>query len=184
MTCIVGMVEDGTMYLAGDSCGSNGHNVRIYSNPKVFKKDRFIMGYTSSFRMGQVLEHVFIPPQYNDSYSCVYEYMVQSFIPALINCFDASGFCKNTSGVKSGGCFIVGFRGELFTIEDDFQVACYSDSYGTSYHAIGSGAETALGALYALRDVKCKPSDRLKCALDITSELIASVEGPFTVIER
>ena len=52
MTCIVGLVENGKVYIGGDSAGVAGLDVRMRSDEKVFTKGNMIFGYTSSFRMG------------------------------------------------------------------------------------------------------------------------------------
>jgi hypothetical protein len=55
MTCIVGIVENGKVYMGGDAAGVNGYSVRVRKDPKLFKVGEFLFGYTSSFRMGQLL---------------------------------------------------------------------------------------------------------------------------------
>ena len=62
MTCITGMVRNGHVYMAGDLMGSNGFTGRVYPDSKVFTNGDFIVGYTSSFRMGQILEWNWHPP--------------------------------------------------------------------------------------------------------------------------
>ena len=62
MTCITGMVRDSHVYMAGDLMGSNGFTGRVYPDSKVFTNGDFIIGYTSSFRMGQILEWNWEPP--------------------------------------------------------------------------------------------------------------------------
>ena len=55
MTCIAGLVHDETVYLAGDSAGTSGWNLTVRADPKVFANDSYVMGFTTSFRMGQLL---------------------------------------------------------------------------------------------------------------------------------
>jgi hypothetical protein len=60
MTCIAGISdkETGITYLGGDSLGSNGYSGAINKQHKVFHlqdTNEAIIGYTSSFRMGQLL---------------------------------------------------------------------------------------------------------------------------------
>ena len=60
MTCIVGFTENDITWIGGDSFGSNGYSGQVYKNKKVFKmKDNknIIAGYTTSFRMGQILQY-------------------------------------------------------------------------------------------------------------------------------
>src|SRR3546814_10742010 len=76
MTCIVGLVDDGKVYLGGDSAGVAGWSLTVRKDPKVFRVGDCIIGFTSSFRMGPLLAHSFQPPKWHDDYD-VYEYMVR-----------------------------------------------------------------------------------------------------------
>ena len=59
MTCIAGLVHDGAVYLAGDSAGCSGWDLTVRADPKVFVSGSYVMGFTTSFRMGQLLRSVF-----------------------------------------------------------------------------------------------------------------------------
>ena len=62
MTCIVAEVVDGVVHMAGDKAGINGDCKSMVVRPKVFINGDFIIGYTTSFRMGQLLEFTWNPP--------------------------------------------------------------------------------------------------------------------------
>jgi len=57
MTCIVGLIdkESKKIYMGGDSAGVANYSLSVRKDPKVFKRYGFIFGFTSSFRMGQLL---------------------------------------------------------------------------------------------------------------------------------
>src|SRR3546814_9779502 len=74
-----------------------------------------------SFRMGQLLAHSFQPPKWHDDYD-VYEYMVRDFVEAVRNCLKSGGFATREKEAEAGGTFLVGFKGRLFEIADDYQV--------------------------------------------------------------
>lgn len=65
MTCIVGLVDKGSIYMGGDSAGVAGLSVTTRADEKVFLNGPFIMGFTTSFRMGQILRYKFVPPDQN-----------------------------------------------------------------------------------------------------------------------
>lgn len=143
MTCIVGLVDNGIVYIGGDSCGSDGRTSTIRAEEKVFRNGEFLFGFTSSFRMGGILRYSFKPPE------CktwdVWRYMNTTFIDAVREAFKSGGYLQTESGRESGGDFLVGFRGQLFVIESDFQIgvpAC-------SYEAVGCGRSHALGSLFS-----------------------------------
>ena len=63
MTAIVGIAEKGSVYIGGDSAGVAGLSISTRTDVKVFKNGPFVLGFTSSFRMGQILQYKFDPPK-------------------------------------------------------------------------------------------------------------------------
>ena len=51
MTCIVGLVENGVVYIGGDSSGVGGWNLMLRKDRKVFRVGEALLGFTSSFRL-------------------------------------------------------------------------------------------------------------------------------------
>ena len=181
MTCIVGIVTpERKVVLGGDSAGSNGFGIHTRRDPKVFKNGEFVIGYTTSFRMGQLLRFSFAQPDVKEGID-PYEYMVKAVVPAIMRVFKDGGFeRKQTSGQLEGGDFLIGWRGGLYRIEEDFQVAVE----GHDFAAVGSGMYVAEGALYATREHPgITPMERLRIALEAAVEFNAGVRGPFTYVE-
>jgi 20S proteasome alpha/beta subunit len=177
MTCIVGFTKDGIVYMGADSCGSNGHNYDITPRRKMFTvNDRFLIGCTSSYRMIDVLEHCFSPPELTESYDPD-RYMRKHFIKELRSCFKENGILgKEDDGWESGGNFLVGFDGNLFEVQPDFSVLNSPES-GT---AVGSGEEAAKAVLFHLHHNGNKAAKtRLTAALSAAEGTITSVKGPF-----
>jgi ATP-dependent protease HslVU (ClpYQ) peptidase subunit len=174
MTCIVGVAKDGKVYLGGDSAGVSGLDITIRKDKKVFTNGEFVMGFTSSFRMGQILQYEFKPPEVTKD--DMMEFMVCDFVPAIRQCFKEHGYSKIESNREVGGTFLVGVRGRLFAIQGDFQVA--ESVYG--YQAVGCGEAYALGSLHATTEVK--PDDRLKVALLAAEEFSGGVRQPFNFV--
>jgi ATP-dependent protease HslVU (ClpYQ) peptidase subunit len=175
MTCIVGLVEKGTVYLAGDSAGVAGLSITIRADEKVFSNGPFIFGFTSSFRMGQLLRYKFSPPKqtvHQDDMT----YMVTDFIDAVRSCFAHNGF--GDKDATSGGTFLVGYNGKLYTIQSDYQVGLTTDTFD----AVGCGADLALGSLHSTSTKK--PEERLKMALEAASHFNAGVAAPFIFLKQ
>lgn len=172
MTCIVGVVERDDVFIGGDSAGAAGHYAITTRAPKVFRNGPFVMGYTSSFRMGQLLQYAFVPPDHEFEMTTM-EYMVTSFIPELRTCLSDGGFAKKDNNVETGGTFLVGYKGRLFEIESDFQV----QETLCGYSACGCGREVALGSLHATRDLPV--ARRIKTALEAAQQFGAYVRPPF-----
>ena len=174
MTCVVGLVQKGTVYIGVDAAAVSGWTRRETRLPKVFRRGPFLIGYTTSFRMGQLLEHHLVVPQQNGEESEM-EFMVKRFVEAVRPLLKEKGFTKIESNTEHGGQFLVGYRGHLYTVDSDFQVGEMADRFD----AIGSGAEFALGALKALE--RLPPVARVKHALRIACHFNMGVCAPFVV---
>jgi ATP-dependent protease HslVU (ClpYQ) peptidase subunit len=175
MTCIVGLVHDGKVYMGGDSAGVAGYDLTVRADEKVFTNGEFIMGFTSSFRMGQLLRYKFKPPYHMPGVPTD-EYMVTSFVDEVRKCLREGGYARNNNGEESGGTFLVGYKGELFVIHDDYQVAKVVDGFA----AVGCGYQVARGALFATSP-GLLPEDRVKKALEAAERFSAGVRGPFVI---
>lgn len=175
MTCIVGLIDGKTIWMGGDSAGVSGHNTTIRLDKKIFVKNNMIFGYTSSFRMGQLLRFSLSIPQRRIGQD-TYEYMCTEFINSVRSCFEHGGFSKKVSGEESGGTFLVGYDGRLFNIEDDFQVGENSCNYGS----VGCGWSYSLGSLYSTES-SIDPEFRVRKALECAEFFSGGVKGPFTI---
>lgn len=183
MTCIVGIEQDGVVYIGGDSAGVESVSLSICAraDEKVFitDDDTFIMGFSGSFRIGQLLRYVFVPsdkPSKKDDMA----YMVVDFIDALRAMQRDKGYLKRKNEVEEhDGPFLVGYNGALYSAEADFQVGRTLNGYA----AVGSGAEIALGAMHATKSLRMKPEDRIKLALEASAEFCAAARAPFHILK-
>lgn len=177
MTCIVGLIDKGSVYIGGDSAGVAGLSISIRSDEKVFANGPFIMGFTSSFRMGQLLRYKFNPPKQLVNQDDM-TYMVTDFVDSTRKCFAENGFGKIPDrDHNDGGTFLVGYNGNLYTIDRDFQVGTHSQGFDS----VGCGSDIALGALYATRGKK--PTERVTMALEAASTFSAGVAPPFKILK-
>ena len=179
MTCIVGIVDRDGVYIGGDSSGVSTESLalQIRADEKVFRNKDFIFGFTTSFRMGQILRYDFVPPIHPPEKS-TYHYMVSNFIKGVRNSLRVGGFLCKENLVEKGGTFIVGYRKSLFIIESDFQVAQVVDNFT----AVGCGADYAKGVLWELRDSKTRPKEKIRRALKAAEHFSAGVRRPFKII--
>lgn len=176
MTCIVGIkTERGAVVIGGDSAGVGGMSLSVRSDKKVFKNGKFVFGFTSSFRMGQILQYSFKPPERRHG-DDIMKFMVIDFIDALREAFKAGGIAKTDSGVESCGSFLVGYAGRLFTIDSDYQIG----EAAIGYDAVGCGADVALGSMYSTESLA--PQDRVLSALRAAERHSAGVRGPFNIV--
>jgi ATP-dependent protease HslVU (ClpYQ) peptidase subunit len=179
MTCIVGIVHKQTVYIGGDSAGvDSSFNKVLRADRKVFVNGPFIMGFTSSFRMGQLLQYGLKPPVKPKLMDDM-KFMVTRFMDGVRDCFKNHGFGYITEGEDNeGGDFLVGFNGKLYQVEGNFQVG----EALWPYASVGCGANYALGALYATDGME--PDARIRRALEAASVFSAGVAPPFYVLKQ
>lgn len=174
MTCVVGLVRSGKVYIGVDSAAVSGWTRRPSLVKKVFRRGPFLIGYTTSFRMGQLLEHhLEVPPQ-RDGQSDM-SYMVKDLIEHARLLLKEKGFSKVEANTETGGQFLVGYRSNLYSIDSDFQVGQVADGFD----AIGSGSDFALGAMRALGTTP--PTRRLRRALEVAAHFNMGVCPPFYI---
>lgn len=175
MTCIAGLVYNGKVYIGADSAGVSGFDLAIRADEKAFKIGPFVFGFTSSFRMGQLLRFSFKPPKRPGGISD-YEFMCTKFINAVRKCLKNGGYSEVKNNQEKGGQFLVGYRGVLYMVGSDFQVGKSLDGFD----AVGCGEAYAKTSLYVsrVRD----PQQRLLNALGCSEHFSAGVRGPFIVV--
>ena len=175
MTCIAGFVEQGVVWMGADSAGvRSDYGSTVRADGKLFRKGPMLMGFTSSFRMGQLLRHALTVPDH-DPRVPVDRYLTTTFIDAVRQCLTDNGWARKKDGVEEGGCFLVGYRGRLFVVESDYQVGESVDGIA----AAGCGYQIARGALYAS---PMRGRARLLTALKAAEVYSAGVRRPFHIL--
>ena len=185
MTCIVGLIENGVVYVGGDSAACDDSSLQIIKESKVFKRRDFIFGISGNPRMYDILKYNFEIPDRIESFD-VLDYMYIDFIPELKKCLSENGILiKQDEVVSSDSWIMVGYGGRLFVIESHFHV---SESI-LNYNALGSGMDAALGCLYGLENLmrgewilNLNPEDKVLLALKASEQFNCNVRGPFTII--
>jgi ATP-dependent protease HslVU (ClpYQ) peptidase subunit len=177
MTAIVGLVHRKTVYIGGDSAGASGWSLTVRADSKVFHNGDYLFGFTTSFRMGQLIRYALEPPRPTGETD---RFMATAFIDAVRECLKAGGWAKKDSEREEGGTFLVGVRGRLFTVYEDYQVAEAADGYA----AVGCGDELALGALFATAGTRMPPERRVEVALSAAERFSAGVRGPFVCLSQ
>ena len=177
MTCIIGLVEKGKIYLGGDSCASSGSDYSIRKNKKVFKNGNMIFGFTDSFRLGQNLQYSFKLPKQPKTTNDL-EFLCSTFINSLVKTFTTYGYIKNPGTKPEGGIFIIGYKGNLYKVWQDFQIEQIYDNF----LACGCGESYALGAMQILNSLKLPPQEKVEKALQVAVDFDSAVKGPFNIV--
>jgi hypothetical protein len=175
MTCIVAIKDGkGGVLMGADSVASSGWISRPRVDPKIYRVGQFLFGFTTSYRMGQLLGHSFEEPE-RLPHVPVDRFMATSFIDAVRTCLKNGGFARKEAETEKGGVFLVAYQGRIFRVDDDYQVA---ESL-LDFDACGAGEEVALGSLYSTQGYAKEISVRISIALSAAEQFCSSVRSPF-----
>jgi ATP-dependent protease HslVU (ClpYQ) peptidase subunit len=139
MTCIIGMKIGSHVEMHADGCGYSGAKRMSRTDKKIYRNGKYLIGFTSSYRMGQLLAFASLPDAKN------FQEMVTVFVPYVRTLLASGAYTSVSNSREEGGEFLVAFEDQLFCIHSDFQV-----SEIPIYHAIGSGGDTANAAIAGL----------------------------------
>lgn len=178
MTCVVGIEHEGKVYMGADSIGVAGWERSIMGFTKVFKVGEFLIGCAGSIRMLQLLQYTLeVRPQHETEDDM--RYIVTGLADASRKLFKDHGWSNIENNKESGANFLVGYRGRLYAIEDEFNVVRFEQPF----YAIGVGKVYALAAILTLRSERddVTPEHQINCALKVASELSIGVHPPFHI---
>lgn len=181
MTAIAGIAQGDKVWIGGDSSGSDGYVLSPRADAKVFRNGPLLFGFTSSFRMGQLLHYAFTPPDH-DPRQEPHRWLVTVFVDAVRKCLKDAGWAKKTDDHEEGGTFLLGYRGRIYKVCDDYQVESPADGPVSRVQlaACGCGEQFVLGALF-VQDPNQPPTDRIIQALTAAERYSAHVRRPFVV---
>lgn len=185
MTCVVGLIKSGKVYMGSDSAAvdEKGGHIFAQKSPKVFTVGQFGIAFVDSFRMGQILQYEWVPPRFTGSPKALDKFMRTKFIDSVKDAFKGGGygnFGPNVEDGDQGGIFLVAVRGtgRLFYVDDDFQVG----ENIIPYYAEGIGMDFALGSLHSTQNMR-DPYKRMELALAAASQFSVGVCPPYHYIE-
>ena len=181
MTCIVGIVKDGEVWMGGDGAMFIRDDLAIeISAKKVAIIDgRFLMGMSGTTRPWQIMRAMTYP-EHPDGVSDE-EYMTLSVISAITeelrknnllghddeNHCDCAGHCEG----------LIGYRARLYTLDSGFNLDEYRQGVA------GSGVGVGLGALTATELLGIEsPERRIRIVLQAAARHLGSVGEPFTIL--
>lgn len=160
MTCVVGIVaRDGTVVLAADSLGTDWHvqgrvSSKVYevavSQPRAGCVERAAIGFTTSYRFGQIAAHAWLPRLLDDGVrpGMSESWLARVGVEKLRAALREHGWLRRKDEREESGTLMLGLAGQLWTIGDDFSVAERSAAAWPAFWAIGIGREYALGCLH------------------------------------
>lgn len=191
MTTIVGVQGDGFCIATADSriSETEGDGFLISqivglkeSNSKLGINGKYILGAAGDLRAINILHHAFSPPTPAPSLKGkkLDHFVTVKFIPALRECFEHHGYALPDNDGKShiaehSSTVFIAINGCIYIVGGDY--SWISDSNGL--FAIGTGAQYALGAMYASMP-KGKLSINLAKKIALKGVSIAAKFDPYT----
>jgi len=143
---------------------------------KIFRIGGLLIGYTTSWRMGQILEHHLDVEDHEEGLTNM-AYLVRYFIPAVRKCLQEQGYTKIENNQEEAGSFLVGYLGHIYHVFNNFQVLEMTGGFD----ACGYGEDFALGAMYTLKHSQFLPRERILMCLEAAAHFSGYIQPPFHV---
>lgn len=173
MTVIVGIANEGKVYIGGDRGASDMSSIVSLNTPKVYIRDEWIFGYAGSMGIGQIMQIINIPilGEDDDPFLVLRMDMVDVFKSMM----DHNGISINEDNDTD---ILIGCRGRLFEFSPaDWSIAEVQET------AIGSGGNFALGALYTNSlYIDITPIERIEQALNAAITYSPTCQSPIDIL--
>lgn len=159
MTCIVGLVQKGQVWLASDGQESWGWQKRDCGS-KIVEVEDLAIAFTGYSAVGHAVENRLTLPDVPEDESKHDKWLYVQVPDAIRRCLKEAGVLGDSDGrIDAGAAAIIGWRGRLCTM-DDF-LSCRAEV--RPYCSLGSGAMVALGSMYSTEGKA--PKARLETAV-------------------
>ncbi len=183
MSCVVGVVNKGKVWMGADSAASDGEDMVSLTNHKVFFCGPLLIGCVGSIRMTQIIQYrLVVPPlpgsDANKDTLDLTRYMATSFVDAVQKAFRDNDFSMIHDDHSSEGVSLVGYQGHLFRMEGDLQIVERAEGF----ESIGCGSPYALGSLF--ETTQDQPFERVRSALEASHHFSAHVRPPYQILNE
>ena len=180
MTLVVAISDGQRLVFAADSAASNLKTGEIYNldNEKIFSCGPWLIGHTTSYRLGQILRYRVPWPTPPADLADLEGFIVSEVVEPVRKALRGAGASKRVQGAENGGSFLVGFAGRIFAIADDYSVVHFPHPFA----AIGHGRFVAYGALHALQTANLSLEEKCQAALEAAETYDNTVRRPFVYL--
>ena len=155
MTCIVAIAEDNTIHMAGDRMAAGNGDKMMYNRSKVFINGDFVIGYTDSFRLGQLMEFTWNQPDFTAGQSD-FGYMCTAVVDSI-----KKMLADYDVVFGAGENLLIGYGGKLYTIQGDYSVFEHEH-----FAAVGCGYVAAKASLYTSARIQSYSYDNMMATGD------------------
>jgi ATP-dependent protease HslVU (ClpYQ) peptidase subunit len=169
MSTVVGLIQDGNVYIGTDSRASTEDGeIKPIVVKKMFKNKGYTIAFVGSVRAGQILyPRYFSPPD-----------DIWEFPDAIRHLAEEKGTLSIGDRQESLiGCnYLFVKDGKLYEMMMDFQMLEIED-----FSVLGSGSYYANGSLYTTRNMTIHPKERVRLALEAAAKFSAGTGPPFHI---
>ena len=177
MTCIIGYVHEGKVWMGGDSLITNGSVQKVLTQRKVFKRGDMLIGVSGPARLIQLVRHELGFQSVSDTSKLeTYESVLARFVEPLRELLKERGFLDSEDGKDTtNSSILIGVHGRLFYLDSWLALVEHEDRF----QAIGGANEVAIGAFAALDQMQ--PRERILRALEIAGAYWWGAGPPYYV---
>jgi ATP-dependent protease HslVU (ClpYQ) peptidase subunit len=182
MTCLVGIIQDGKIYIGTDGYATTEDCERkSIICRKLFVSDKYVVAFAGHIRTGQLL----YPESGFEFPKDVYQ--IPNHIYLWLREFEAIGKDELSMAIIQSN-FLIATKDKLYEILIDMSVSEIDPECG--YTSIGSGTSHAAGSLYttALHNKYANteadiipPVGRIEIALNAAAEFVKNVGPPYQI---
>lgn len=137
MTCIVGLIHEGTTWIGGDSAGVATNVTYVGKTKKVFRQGSYVIGFAGSYDIAQTIRGLDLPEPKGSQ--VVSQQDISHFMEVEFSAYLKDNVFANSEDAS----LLVGIEGQLFEVDDKFGVF----EPAMPFNAIGGASDFALGAL-------------------------------------
>lgn len=171
MTCIIGLVHDGRVYMGGDSQRSRGSVIETAPTPKVVRFGDMLIGSCGLALALNLIQHRLEVPKLAQIGESGEGYLFREVATPLRR------LAKDHDLDFSDCELLIGFDQRIFRVGTDFSVLWN----GEGLASIGAGERWAIGAMLALEGT-VPAEDRIRRSLEIAGRCCDGVAGPYYVM--
>jgi len=176
MTCIIGLIDNDTIFMGGDRCEASGWCQRTLAYPKVFKlNNEFMLGVSGKARVAGLLMFGFKPPRQKEKQDD-HEFISTDFVDAIRKRLKDGGIAEVKDNMEDTNAnILIAYKGKLYTMDYRFYVRLIE----SGYEAIGVSRDCAMGSLYS--SAEKDSSKKILLALKASEYFHMGVRGPFDI---
>jgi ATP-dependent protease HslVU (ClpYQ) peptidase subunit len=167
MTCIVGIIDNESVYIGADRAASDGSSILSIKNPKVELRNGWIYAYAGTIGIGQLLSYIPLPAEVDE----IFPYIRLTIVEELKKAIESFSYIPTENDTT----WLIGKNGRLFELSSsDWGVIEINES------AIGGGSQYAFGSLYTSIDKD--PIERVGLALGAAITYSPDCQGPVDIL--